>query len=89
MEKPADGILQRTAVKRVDGKWKGVEFKNLKRGDVFQLFEPHGVLVRDSKGNDTFMATGDAYMEAGERLSDGTVVQNIYAINSEPVKEAE
>lgn len=41
--------------------WSEVEFKDLKRGDRFRLFEPDGERVVTSDGKDEFICTSDAF----------------------------
>jgi hypothetical protein len=58
--------------------WKQVKFKNLKRGDVFRMFEPTGELVIASGHTKFFKAVSDPYknthgiwtIEVGEEVSE-------------------
>ena len=42
--------------------WLGVEFKELKTGDKFRLFEPNGEPVVLDDGTDVFTCTSDAFL---------------------------
>lgn len=42
--------------------WHDIEFKELKNGDIFRMFEPTGEPVLDKNGNWEFVANCDAYL---------------------------
>ena len=41
--------------------WIPIQFKNLKKGDIFRLYDPDGSLVKDSKGNSIFVVEKEPY----------------------------
>ena len=50
-----------------NGQWNEIEFKDLKLGNKFRLFEPDGERVIDKEKNeDEWMATSDAYLNENE-----------------------
>jgi hypothetical protein len=49
----------RTAKVLYNGQWVKMSFVDLKKGDIFQLYEEDGSIVADDDGNDTWIATGD------------------------------
>jgi|LFRM01.1.fsa_nt_gb hypothetical protein len=53
--------IRRTEI-LIDGKWKQINFENIRAGDIFRLFEPTGETVVDDKGNDKFIAKTNAYL---------------------------
>lgn len=42
--------------------WHDIEFKELKNGDIFRMFESTGGPVLDKNGNWEFVANCDAYL---------------------------
>jgi hypothetical protein len=52
----------RRCEKKIDGIWTPTAFLDLKKGDVFRLFEDDDTLV---DGDEETVATGDAYVSDG------------------------
>lgn len=42
--------------------WQEIDFHNLKKNDYFRMFESTGESVKDKKGNTTFLATSDVFL---------------------------
>ncbi|MFB5758995.1 hypothetical protein [Paenibacillus medicaginis] len=42
--------------------WQTIEFRELKQGDAFRMFEPNGEPVVDMKGRCEFLAMGKPYL---------------------------
>jgi hypothetical protein len=49
-----------------DGKWIRAEFKELKKGMRFKIYEPDGVLYTNLEGKSDFFAESDAYEWDGD-----------------------
>lgn len=45
-----------------DDKWKEISFSELKKGDIFRLFESDGTPVKDLYNRTEFLADTNAYM---------------------------
>ena len=45
-----------------DGEWIEIEFSNLKKDDVFRMFESTGEEVRNDHEEDVFVALTDAFV---------------------------
>ncbi len=58
---------------------KEIPIKDIKAGDIFQLYEPTGEIVKDDKGNDTFVAEHDAYRQDSRHIID------CHPLNKEPI----
>lgn len=56
----------RTAQVLINDKWIDIEFKNIKEGDKFRLFEPDGTIVKDNDGNTEFIATSNPYLAVAD-----------------------
>lgn len=52
--------IVRTTQKLIDGKWRPVEFKDMKREDYFRQFD-NIVPVTDESGNSIFIALSNPY----------------------------
>jgi uncharacterized lipoprotein YehR (DUF1307 family) len=42
--------------------WETCNFNDLKKKDIFKMFEPNGKIVKDTKGLKVFMASTDAFI---------------------------
>lgn len=51
-------IVQRLVI----GEWQDCEFGELKKGDVFRMFEPDGYAVSNSLGDRDFQAESNPYI---------------------------
>lgn len=45
-----------------NNKWIDIEFKNLKSGDKFRIFESDGSIVKDKNDNIEFVAISEPYL---------------------------
>lgn len=53
--------LRKTLILGTDGKFVEGRLRDVKEGDIFQLYEPDDTIVTDASGSSTFLAVGDAY----------------------------
>ena len=53
--------------------WVEAKFTDLKKGDIFRLFDPDGTPIVGSKKQKEFLATSEAY----QRKSDGLWTVNV------------
>jgi hypothetical protein len=58
--------------------WKEIQFKDLKNGDAFRMFEPTGEQVIGEGGLDIFVVVGSPYINA-----DGNETVQIFWPNKE------
>jgi hypothetical protein len=75
-------VERKTLVKR-NGKWEEKPFKELEKGDNFQLFEPSGDQVFDHKNDYIFCATSQPYFCQELEAWVIDVEENIDKTNSE------
>jgi hypothetical protein len=55
--------LRTVEVLTVYGYWIGIEFKDIKEGDLIRLFEPTGEPVKGLGGKTEFRALSDTYID--------------------------
>lgn len=54
--------VRRTEILTRTQKWKSISFEQLRKGDVFRMFEPTGEPVLDGNKNNIFYANSDPYL---------------------------
>ena len=72
MEKEITEVEQDIDISRVlrlteQGTWKDVEFKKIKKGDIFRMFKGD-FPIRDMFGNDIWQATEKAYYNRKKKI---------------------
>lgn len=58
--------LRRIEIKNNNGTWNKIEFSEMKKGDIFRMFEPTGEQVIDLNHGNTrteFLAISDVYID--------------------------
>lgn len=53
--------MNRVCKKLVGSEFVEANFSSLKKGDIFMLFEPDGMLVKDDNGETVFIAISEVY----------------------------
>lgn len=54
----------RTAQVLISNEWQDINFKDIKDGQKFRLFEPDGKVVQDNRNGDTeFITASDSYLQ--------------------------
>ncbi|MFW6272997.1 MAG: hypothetical protein ACOC2U_04380 [bacterium] len=79
---------RRTQLANIDGLdvvWEDIEFVDLKDKDIFRMFEPDGLPVKDENGNVFFKAEGFPYPFINERKESTWAIKQNPTVLSLPV----
>jgi hypothetical protein len=57
--------LRKVCILRPTGEFVEGEMKDLKKGDIFQLYEPDGTIVVNKAGDFAFISGNDSYLKDG------------------------